>query len=315
MGENYEPLKMPKAYRQPASKQGQIVVLEYEAFGFDKCASIYLPYGYDGSCEGIEAEEGSCEGVEAEDRGCDCGSCEGVEAEEGSCEGVGAEGCSCEGEIRYPSVYLQHGRGGSYRTWLGTAEKPRPFKNILDNMIENEDIPPCIVICPELTYGYGSDEEIMEGMSRELAEVLIPLVDSKFRTIPERAKRAMSGFSMGGSLTWHMLKDHSELFKFYAPMSMALYYSRKGLDRSLSMQAAASIAAGLASRGYTNSDISIFASSGELDHKKSALIYQVRDFVNLSGILDYELHIWPKRRHTFKHSYPYLYNALIKFLN
>ena len=270
MGEDFVPRKMPREYREPATKQGSIHVIEYYTklpHHILKHATIYLPYGYEDSDE------------------------------------------------HYPVLYLQHGRGGTYRTWLGTSDEPRPFKNIIDNMIEHGDIRPCIVVAPNMTYRYGSDSNIMEGMSDEFAHILIPLIDSKYRTIADRAGRTMAGFSMGGSLTWHMLKDHADMVRNFIPMSMALYYDSNGYNESLSKKAAASIAAGIASHGLTTRDISVFAASGERDHKKSALVEQVRDLVKEAGLTDYDLHVWPKRRHTFKHSYPYLYNALIKFLH
>ena len=56
---------------------------------------------------------------------------------------------------QYDIMYLIHGRGGDYRTWLGTPGRPGRFKFVLDHMIQDNVIEPLIVVTPSLNYSYG----------------------------------------------------------------------------------------------------------------------------------------------------------------
>jgi enterochelin esterase-like enzyme len=238
---------------------------------------------------------------------------------------------------KYEIMYLYHGRGGDYRTWLGTAEHPREFKNLLDNMIRHYDIPPLIVVTPNLPYDYGSDDAVMEGASYELAKCLMPAVEKRFSTYSERKTdpksfrksrnhRCIAGFSMGGSVTWHVLKDHMDYFRYYMPMSMAMYYDKNGYSKAKSLKAAKEISESVEASGYGQGDFMIFAASGDEDHKAEATVMQILDLVDTGkkfGYSDYYLSkkkntmikVWPGRWHEYSQSYPYLYNGLIHFYN
>ena len=56
---------------------------------------------------------------------------------------------------KYDIFYLNHGYGASNTTFLGTPNSPHAFKHILDNMIQNGDIKPIIVVTPTYTFEYG----------------------------------------------------------------------------------------------------------------------------------------------------------------
>ncbi|NLD18742.1 MAG: hypothetical protein GX663_00635 [Clostridiales bacterium] len=282
--------KMSLGYSNEAFQQGSLKVISYKTTmigrihnTLDKKATVYLPYGYTSTQE-------------------------------------------------YNIFYLMHGRGGSYKTWLGNQKHPREFKNILDNMIENGDIKPLIVVAPNLTYEYGSDDMIMEGTSHEIATDLMPAVEGQFNTFAKgitsdsfrlsREHRCIGGFSMGGSLTWHTLKDHIDYFRYFIPMSMATYYDNKGYSRMKSLAAAAELKGSLNSSGYTSKDFEVFAATGGMDHKGEATAMQVfdladdKEFVytdNYFGEGNITFKMWPGKWHSYKTSYPYIYNALIQF--
>ncbi|MBQ0004304.1 MAG: hypothetical protein KBS68_00385 [Clostridiales bacterium] len=224
------------------------------------------------------------------------------------------------GADKYDVLYLMHGRGGSYRTWLGKPGSERPFKNILDNMIENRVIRPIIVVAPELSYDYGEDDDIMDGTAGEIAEDLIPLIDRRYRTYGDRNHRGMAGFSMGGSLTWHMLKDHTDCFYYYLPMSMALYYDSNGYSKTKSIRSAASIIHGIRKSGYNASDFKVYTATGENDHKALAAYMQVEDLIHHKSLFRYAdddfsegnimFKVWPVKWHRYTESFPYLYDGL-----
>ena len=50
---------------------------------------------------------------------------------------------------------------------------------------------------------------------------LIPMIDSTYRTIPDREHRAMAGLSMGGGQTFQITLDHLELFSYIGGFSGA----------------------------------------------------------------------------------------------
>ena len=223
---------------------------------------------------------------------------------------------------KYNVFYLMHGRGGTYKSWLGVNGK-REFKNVLDHMIEDKIIKPLIVVTPGLAYEYGKDDDVMNGTAMEIAKNLVPVIDNQYSTYGDRNHRCMGGFSMGGSLTWHMLKDHTNLFRYYIPMSMAYYYDRNGYSALKSQEAATSIIESLKTSGYTSQDFKVYVATGADDFKSDAAYMQMYDLTENNKIFKYTdysykkgnimFKIWPHHWHRFTQSFPYLYNALCYF--
>jgi len=100
---------------------------------------------------------------------------------------------------RYPVIYLQHGSGESQLGW--TMQGKVNF--IMDNLIAKGKAKPMLIV---MDNGYARPPEStinnswQRGESRfeqNMLEDLIPEIDSKFRTIPERESRAVAGLSMG----------------------------------------------------------------------------------------------------------------------
>jgi enterochelin esterase family protein len=81
---------------------------------------------------------------------------------------------------------------------------------------------------PDLTgKPFGSPEMLkaMQDMAAafedDVTQVLIPYVDSHFRTLPDRDHRAMAGLSMGGMQTFQITLDHLDLFSYIGGFSGA----------------------------------------------------------------------------------------------
>ena len=139
-------------------------------------------------------------------------------------------------KTRYPVLYLQHGGGEDETGWIRQGHA----NFILDNLIASEHCKPMILV---MAYGYarragqaapdlqgkpfGSPEMLhaMQDMAsvfeEDLTRVLIPYVDSTFRTIADRDHRAMAGLSMGGMQTFQVTLDHLELFSYIGGFSGA----------------------------------------------------------------------------------------------
>jgi enterochelin esterase-like enzyme len=137
---------------------------------------------------------------------------------------------------RYPVLYLQHGGGEDETGWIRQGNA----NFILDNLIAAKSCKPMIVV---MAYGYarraghappdltgkpfGSPEmlkamqEMTAAFEDDVTQVLIPYIDSTFRTLSDRDHRAMAGLSMGGMQTFQVTLDHLDLFSYIGGFSGA----------------------------------------------------------------------------------------------
>jgi enterochelin esterase-like enzyme len=153
-----------------------------------------------------------------------------------------------ESTVRYPVLYLQHGGGEDETGW--TRQGRANF--ILDNLIASGKSKPMIIVMaygyarhagqvePDLTGKPFGSPEMMKAMQDmasafedDLTQVLIPYIDSNFRTIADRDHRAMAGLSMGGMQTFQVTFDHLDLFSYIGGFSGAagpLVLGNRSLD-------------------------------------------------------------------------------------
>ncbi len=139
-------------------------------------------------------------------------------------------------DSRYPVLYLQHGGGEDETGW--TRQGKANF--ILDNLIAEGECKPMLIV---MAYGYarragytppdlagkpfGSPEmrkamqEMMSAFEDDLTQVLVPFIDAKFRTLPDRDHRAMAGLSMGGMQTFQITFNHLDMFSYIGGFSGA----------------------------------------------------------------------------------------------
>ena len=108
---------------------------------------------------------------------------------------------------KYPVLYLLHGANESDQSWSTVGRAGF----ILDNLIADKKAVPMIVVMPNghidqtpPNLGRGAPGG-PSPLSRELADFpsefvhdLMPYIETHYRTIPDRAHRAMAGLSMGG---------------------------------------------------------------------------------------------------------------------
>ena len=125
----------------------------------------------------------------------------------------------------YPVLYLMHGGMRDEEQWadLGLVHQ------ILDNRIEKGEAEPMIVVMPNYQTTYAAADHIevpgyrfkrstrpnfgthfVESMQNDI----IPYIDSHFRTIPDKAHRAVGGFSMGGNTAINCLLGLPEMFDY-----------------------------------------------------------------------------------------------------
>ncbi len=125
-------------------------------------------------------------------------------------------------DTRYPVLYLQHGGGEDERGWVNQGKAGI----ILDNLIAEGRAVPMLVVM-ENGYAHRVGEvrvPITPGASRrefqrmfEAADELfvndlIPMIDTHYRTLPDRDHRAIAGLSMGGLQAFTIGLGHTDIF-------------------------------------------------------------------------------------------------------
>ncbi len=138
-----------------------------------------------------------------------------------------------QGSGRYPVFYLLHGMGGDENAWadLGRATQ------ILDNLIAQGKAKPMIVVMPngnaameaapgETSQGYVQPTtrlpKTMDGSFEESFPEIVDFIDSTYRTIPDKAHRAIAGLSMGGFHSMHISKQYPDAFDYVGLFSAAI---------------------------------------------------------------------------------------------
>jgi para-nitrobenzyl esterase len=126
---------------------------------------------------------------------------------------------------RYPVLYLQHGMGEDETGWIFQGHA----NLILDNLIAEKKTVPMMIV---MDNGYASrparpfGPPPSQGPAADFAafddvmmQDIIPMIDSTFRTIPDREHRAMAGLSMGANQALHLATSHLDTFAYMAGFS------------------------------------------------------------------------------------------------
>ena len=106
------------------------------------------------------------------------------------------------GTARYPVVYLLHGAGNDHTTYL------EPF------LLDGVDKWRFIAVVPDGKHDWWMDSPLLPKVRREtfVVDELVPWVDARFRTWPQRPRRAIAGHSMGGQGAARLGMRHSDVF-------------------------------------------------------------------------------------------------------
>jgi enterochelin esterase-like enzyme len=126
---------------------------------------------------------------------------------------------------RYPVLYLQHGGGEDETGW----SKQGHMNFILDNLIADGKARPMIVVM-EKGYATRADAPPQPGgpgrgdggaFEDVVLKDLIPMIDSTYRTIPDRDHRAIAGLSMGAGQALRIGLTHLDTFSAVGAFSGA----------------------------------------------------------------------------------------------
>ncbi len=125
-------------------------------------------------------------------------------------------------QTRYPVLYLQH---GSFEDETGWPTQGKA-NLILDNLIADQKAVPMIIV---MDNGYAYKPRSNENSDKKTRPVsvfdevitneIIPMIDSKFRTIADRDHRAIAGLSMGANQTMRIIMNHLDKFSYYGGFS------------------------------------------------------------------------------------------------
>ena len=106
---------------------------------------------------------------------------------------------------RYPSVYFQDGDD-----YLRFANTP----TILDNAIADGTLPPLIAVfvTPSEEQGRQTDYDLNDPYAAFFAKELVPLIDAKYSTDPDPARRVVVGDSYGGLISLYIGLLYPDVF-------------------------------------------------------------------------------------------------------
>lgn len=119
-------------------------------------------------------------------------------------------------EQRYPVLYLIHGQSFTHEQWdrLGADETA-------DHLAGAGQAAPFIMVMPRDRLWTPPGEDLFGEV---VVERLIPEIDGAYRTLPDRAYRAIGGLSRGAGWAVHLGLTHWDLFGAIGAHSPAVFW-------------------------------------------------------------------------------------------
>jgi S-formylglutathione hydrolase FrmB len=111
----------------------------------------------------------------------------------------------------YPVVYLLHGFGDSYRTWV----------TYVPAIKEDADVFHFIIVCPDggRSWYYDSPVEPAYKYETFISQELVSWVDQNYKTKKDRSARGITGLSMGGHGGMFLSFKHQDVYGAAGSMS------------------------------------------------------------------------------------------------
>ncbi len=105
---------------------------------------------------------------------------------------------------RFPVLYLIHGQGFDQNQWdrIGADE-------MANRLITTHQVVPFIIVMPHDALLRDAENS---PFRQAFIEILVPWVDKTYRTLNDRAHRAIGGLSRGGAWALYLGLSHHELF-------------------------------------------------------------------------------------------------------
>jgi enterochelin esterase-like enzyme len=114
---------------------------------------------------------------------------------------------------RYPVVYLLHGYPGGPGDWFRGGQ----VRQVMDAMLGHDLVQPMILVAPDASGGWLHDSEALNQVGGPqvetyLTRTVVQAVDGHYRTVADRAGRAIGGMSSGGYGALNLGLRHQDLF-------------------------------------------------------------------------------------------------------
>lgn len=115
-------------------------------------------------------------------------------------------------KARYPVLFLLHGVGGNYRTWITVSKPSLPQEANRWNMI---------IVCPDgqKSWYWDSPADRHYQFETFIGKELVEYIDKNYRTVASPQGRAISGYSMGGHGGLWIGINHPDIFGACGAMS------------------------------------------------------------------------------------------------
>lgn len=117
---------------------------------------------------------------------------------------------------RYPSVMLLAGYGGTHHSLVAFDPFSPNVVERFDRLVAAGQCQPALLVLPDAIDRWGGSQFIDSTATgryqQYLADEVVPFVDARYRTIPERSGRAIAGRSSGGFGALRMGLDRPEVF-------------------------------------------------------------------------------------------------------
>ena len=107
-----------------------------------------------------------------------------------------------DADVRHPTVYVLQGYTGHLTMWANRTPFRQPFIETADAVFATGRAPGCIVVYVDAWTAYGGSQFVDSPGTGPyhsyLCDEVVPFVDARYRTIPDRESRAITGKSSGG---------------------------------------------------------------------------------------------------------------------
>ena len=140
-----------------------------------------------------------------------------------------------ESRDKYPVLYLVSGTTDTEETWFKVGRA----NFILDNLISQKLAVPMIIVLPYGKMLVGTPDpttpqaaEMYKVFNDDLVTGIMPYIETNYRTIPDREKRAIAGFSRGGGQS--LFAGFSSFDKFAWIGSYSAYLTKEVFDKYFS---------------------------------------------------------------------------------
>jgi enterochelin esterase-like enzyme len=117
-----------------------------------------------------------------------------------------------------PVLYMLHGLGGSQNDWQRAG-----LYDVATQLIESGQIPPMLIVAPAGESGYWIDHyNNGPRYASYVTRDLVTYVEARYRTLPDRAFRAIGGNSMGAHGALQLAMNNSSEFATVGAHQLAL---------------------------------------------------------------------------------------------